>query len=904
MNRILSRRLLRDIKKNFMRYFALFLLIVMGMYIVISVVAAADNIIIGTALRAEENKVESGEFSVFLPLTGEQTDALHDMGIVLEEKFSMDIELEDGSVLRLMKNRTDINLIDLDEGRLAEKDNEAVLEKRYCEVHGYKTNDTVKIAGRDFEIVGIGSTPDYDMPVNEISDFAVESTLFGTAFVTAEQYEEILAEGLQKAEDYTYAYRLSGEVTDEDVKQAIKSFDFNYEDVQDKYFKEAVENTIGKKVDLQEGINSLCNGSEQLSDGLSELSDSSSELTDAAEEIFSRYLAQASAGLAAMGAEEMLTADNYSDVLDNYIALTGSEDLVSLRETLHGLNNFLDGIKEYTSGVSEAKDGAAKLTDGTAELKTEADKLLDELFVFEMNNLTAFIKADDNPRILAAAGDTLMNKEAGLIGGVIVIALFAYVISVFVIHQIQRESSVIGTLYALGAKKKNLLLHYITLPTLITFLGGVAGSALGFSDIGMIYQEADSYNYFSLPAIDKIYPIYLIIYAIIMPPLISVVVNSLVINKRLSKTALSLIRDEQNQSKRLDINLKGGSFVRNFRIRQMLRESRTSVTVVIGMFISLLIFMLGFNSYTLCANVREDNKASTKFEYMYTLKYPSDDVPEGGEACYIESLTKTELGYTLDISVIGIDADNKYYDVNPASGKSSIIIGSSVAQKYKLSEGSKLILTDSAEGVDYAFTVDGICDYSVGLTVFMDIDSMRELFGQEEDYYNMVLSDEALNIEEGRLYSVTTRSDVERSSAVFIELMMPLVVTMIGVSIIIFCVVMYLMVGVMIDRASTGISLIKIFGYKTKEVRKLYLNGNTIIILIGAIICIPLSKAAMDAIYPWLIANTACGMNLHFSWYIYLAILAAIMVIYFVINRLLERKINKITPAEILKNRE
>lgn len=49
-----------------------------------------------------------------------------------------------------------------------------------------------------------------------------------------------------------------------------------------------------------------------------------------------------------------------------------------------------------------------------------------------------------------------MNKYAGLGVGVILMALLTYVISVFVIHQIQRESSVIGALYALGAKKKIL----------------------------------------------------------------------------------------------------------------------------------------------------------------------------------------------------------------------------------------------------------------------------------------------------------------------------------------------------------------------------------------------------------------------------------------------------------------
>ena len=50
--------------------------------------------------------------------------------------------------------------------------------------------------------------------------------------------------------------------------------------------------------------------------------------------------------------------------------------------------------------------------------------------------------------------------------------------------------------------------------------------------------------------------------------------------------------------------------------------------------------------------------------------------------------------------------------------------------------------------MDYAFTVEDIVPYCVGLTVFMDIDSARELFDEDDDYYNVVMSDHELDIEE------------------------------------------------------------------------------------------------------------------------------------------------------------
>ncbi|MBP0988751.1 MAG: ABC transporter permease [Oscillospiraceae bacterium] len=182
--------------------------------------------------------------------------------------------------------------------------------------------------------------------------------------------------------------------------------------------------------------------------------------------------------------------------------------------------------------------------------------------------------------------------------------------------------------------------------------------------------------------------------------------------------------------------------------------------------------------------------------------------------------------------------------------------------------------------------------------------TLEELFGQEDDYFNAVYSDKMLNIEEGRVYSVTTKEDITRGSSVFVELMFPLVITLIAAGTVIFCVVMYLMMGVMIDRAASGISLIKIFGYRPKEIRALYLNGNLLIVAVGALLAVPLAKAVMDAIYPSFICNVACSMKLAFPWHLYVLIFAAVILVYFVINRLLIGKINRISPAEILKNRE
>ena len=113
------------------------------------------------------------------------------------------------------------------------------------------------------------------------------------------------------------------------------------------------------------------------------------------------------------------------------------------------------------------------------------------------------------------------------------------------------------------------------------------------------------------------------------------------------------------------------------------------------------------------------------------------------------------------------------------------------------------------------------------------------------------------------------------------------------------------MMKVMIDRSSYSIALIKIFGYRNRELKKMYLDGNFYVVAIGALISVPLAKLIMDAIYePALAPNVACGVDKSFPIWIYIIIYAAIFILYFIINNLLVRRIKHMLPAEVLKNRE
>ncbi len=909
MQKVLRKRIVRDFKENLSRYLALAFLIMLSMYLVISMIAAAETIIRGSEAADAKQHVEDGQFSLFVPMQDREWNDLTDTGIALEKMFYMDYTITGDKVLRVFRNRESIDEIAIYEGRLAEDESELVLERKFAEKNEIHIGDTLKLGGRTFTVCGIGTVPDYDAPQKSLGDTGCDSLNFGLAFVTADTYEKMKKEGRStQSEEYYYAYRLQDKMTADALKDKLDDLSFSSDAVQDAYFQEYWDRTVGQKDDLKNGITDLLDGASELEDGLKKLTDNNDTLNDATDSLLDSYLQEANSALSAYGVTK-LTKDNFEMVLQARIRTESNAivklSLKSLLDDLKDLKAYADGVSEYTDGTKEAADGAVSLREGVQELKDDTDDLIDEIFGEDTSNLLTFLKAEDNVRIQAASGDQELYRSVGTIAGVIILILISYVLSVFVVHAIDRESAVIGALYALGVNKKDLMRHYIMLPTLIAAISGIVGTILAYTDFGVRYQMADCYHYYSLPEMQVIVMPYLVIYGVIVPPLVCYIVTSLVIRKRLSKPVLTLLKNEKKAGTGKHVKLKNMKFMRLFRLRQILRESRTAFTVVFGMFVSLLLGVMALEIYVYCDRVRVQYVEDTHYAYMYTYKYPAENPPEGGYQAYAKTLKKEIYGYTFDVTVMGLTEENPYFDVDLEDSQNIVTISSAISYKYGLRKGDVFTLDDTENNKTYAFRVGAVTQYAPSFIVFMKYEEALDLFGEQDEYYNVVFSDHDLGIEPGRLYATTTKKDVEKAAGIFSDQMQSMIMTIGGVSAVIFAIVLYLMMKVMIDRSSFNIALIKIFGYRNREVKKMYLDGNFYIIVAGALISIPVAKWLMDLMYePAFVPNIACGVDKSFTVGIYLGLFVFVLVLYFIINHMLVGRIKKMLPAEVLKNRE
>ena len=546
------------------------------------------------------------------------------------------------------------------------------------------------------------------------------------------------------------------------------------------------------------------------------------------------------------------------------------------------------------------------------ELKTYLDQLktddleMSDLILKDQSGIelvSNYICKEDNPRIEASSEHVKMNKFIGIFGGIIVLVLFTYVISVFVINNIEKESVVIGALYSLGVHKKKILINYILLPLIVTLIASIFGTFLGYSKIGIKYQLDSSIAMYSVPEMKIAYTPYIMIYGLIMPVMICFIVNYRTIKKRIAKTPLSLLRNEKKESRSSNINIKSSNFIRDFQIKQFIRESRSGAMIFFGIIISLMLVILAVQCCCALFTFSDQSDKDIKYSNTYTLKYPLDEIPGEHERCIVMPLKKDFQEYTFNVTLIGVPKDSKYFDIDLPEDENSIVAGSGAVNKYGLKSNETFDAYDD-KGKEYSFKITDTYQYAPGLTLFMDIDALRSRCDLPADYYNTVYSDSELNIPSEAIAVQSKKDDMIKYADVIMDSMTGMVYISLIASAAIFAVVIYLMTKISIERSSTNISLVRIFGFNKKEIRKMYLNGNSMIVILSLLISLPIDKKIMDLMWPTAVANIPCGFDTNIDWYYYLLIILGAMICYYLVYHFISIKLNRILPAEVLKNRE
>lgn len=538
--------------------------------------------------------------------------------------------------------------------------------------------------------------------------------------------------------------------------------------------------------------------------------------------------------------------------------------------------------------------------------ETDNEDLKDWLTDTQGANLTGFLPNEDNKRIHAAEDDASITKISALFSGIIVFFLIAFMFSVFAAHNIEENRKIIGTLYALGYRRSELTRHFIILPVAVVLAGSLVGLIVGYFLTSLF--AAGNVDLYSYPPLQIVLKPYLYAYGLLMPNLITIFVNGLVLSRKLSQKPLSLIRNEQPEEKTTGISLDRFSYITSFRIRHFLKEKVTTLIMFAGMTIAVLLMVWGFSIYGGVLEYAENIEKDVPFEYMYLLAAPVGDAPTESEPASVLSVeTDFDLiDSRMEATLMGVKGDSEYYafaDRLPED-PDSVVISDAASKKFGYQVGDRIRLTDKLTEETYELTVTDMVEYSNGLYFFMNLDSMRSLLDQDSGYYNALLTDKTLDLDRNMVLSCISRSDIADVGQLLLDNLMSMIRMMIAMAIVLFCCVMYLLMKKMIDRSSFSVSLLKIFGYRNGEVKKVYLSLAWVVVFLSIFAGIPFSQLVVGRIFPYTVSDVTAYMRAYLYPYMYLVIALVILVSFYIVYLLLYRKISRMSFVEVLKNRE
>jgi putative ABC transport system permease protein len=515
----------------------------------------------------------------------------------------------------------------------------------------------------------------------------------------------------------------------------------------------------------------------------------------------------------------------------------------------------------------------------------------------------------DNPRVtyLTAKLKGIDSMSSSM--PIAVLLLTCILTGIVMYRMLKREAVIIGTLYALGYKKIEIMKHYLLYPMLISILGGILGTILGT----LTLKPMMSYfvSYFNIPVGTLSFDSTYVIISILLPLLFLIIRSYFVVNKSLKNSPVVLMRGGNEKSKvgflERRIKLDNLKFTTKFRIRELLRNIARSTFLLLGVIMATMLLLMGFAAKSSMDSLMKDSFSEAfKYNYQYVFNSVQKGIPEKGEE-FSEIPLALQKDNKLTFTVYGVSSNSQYISFKDKSGNplksDKIIITRPLADKLNIKPNDTIKVVNRLDSKEYDITVNSIAETFVGQYIYIPLDKLNNMLNFPPNSYMGLWSTEKIDIPENKLLASVT---VDEMKSAFDTMTKPLQITIGGIafmSFIIGLIVIYVVTSLTIEENKENISLMKVLGYRKKEVYSLILNSSTFIVVIGYILGIPLLLASLGALFKSITKDMSVSFPVTID-YLYVLIGFVIIYLTYELSKLLNRqKINKITMAEALKSR-
>lgn len=618
------------------------------------------------------------------------------------------------------------------------------------------------------------------------------------------------------------------------------------------------------------------------------------------------------------------TANNYKigdemRILDKSFTIVG---FMALPNYMYPLQSEMDMMPQPGFGIAViSKEDFAALGRGSSFYAVKFNQVVQnpraqsiefrELLKSRGIDILQWTDIEDNKRvnIVAAEAEILNLVSKGVPTGILLLA--SIMVGNIIWRMINRESAITGALYALGYRRKEIHRYYLMFPLLIATIGGIIGTILGTFPVR--YMVSFMFSAFIIPLTGIEFDPIMMFISLLLPILFLGCSGYLVIRKELKHSPVELMRGKKDKNKvnfleRL-LKLEKLEFTRKFKIREQLRSLSRLAFLLTGIAVATMLLQWGFSLKSSMDYLFTEGSVASVYNFKYEYKFNNlryEPLPLGAEPGSA-SLFLPEGDEKRDFYVCGVTPDSDMLTLVDESGArlstNQVIATKALAEQLKLKKGGIVNIVRKLDGRVFSVKIDSIADTYAGKFLFMPLAEYNAKFEMPEGSYNGAFSNVPLDIPEDQSYSVVT---VDEKIAGLKEMMVP-VQSMIGglatVAFIIGMIVIYVVTSLIVEENKGTISLMKIFGYRKREINSLILNSSTIVVVIGYIVGLPLTLSAIGVLIQSLENSVGLMVPPQKIGLSYILIgFIVVMLSYELSKQLCKKKVNAVSMSEALKS--
>lgn len=590
-----------------------------------------------------------------------------------------------------------------------------------------------------------------------------------------------------------------------------------------------------------------------------------------------------------------LSSPDYISMLKNEAAMAADGKSFGLAVVREDTFDSLSANKQTYYSVKYSEDNSV-------EFRKELTKV---------GFITDYTPKDNNIRIVAFDGEIDALVIMANIAPLFIMLVSCLIMAIVVGRMLKREYSYIGTLVAMGYKKKEIFFHYLRLPIIVSVAGSAIGLAIGYFLAEPM--EIISKMEYAVPPITLRFNPVDIAAALLIPVFLSVIGSAISITKALRINTVLLLKANASKGKKpfiiKHITHKKGSFKFRFKLKEMLFNIPRSALMIVGIIVAGCFILSGFvinSAVTFLFENSFDNIYDYKYQYIFNA--PQTEDIQNAEGFMVYSFVYEKDGKEHSVTLNGIENHSKYIDLRDISGNTlsldHTVISNSVANRLNIKAGDTITIKNNATLEKHTITVGAIADINAGENIYIQKSDLNKMLSLPNETYIGVFADEKLSIDQERLVVQYTRDDNRNGLESSIALFKNVLYILAAIAGIIGIIVIYIVTLMLIEENSKNISMLKVMGYNDREISALLLRSTTALVVIGFALSIPCSIWIMNTFFKELTVNMYFAFTATLTISQILIGFAFILFVYYFTLFFAKRKVLNISMAESLKARE